>query len=73
MTNVLSPSGTATAFKPEIQLARPHPGQILSAQNVRQYLHSEKYPSEIAESHSNCGKVQDAYSLRCTPQVGHIH
>jgi histidine ammonia-lyase len=61
--------GTATAFKPEIQLARPHPGQILSAQNVRQYLHSEKYPSEIAESHSNCGKVQDAYSLRCTPQV----
>jgi len=36
---------------------------------MRQYLHSERYPSEINESHKNCGKVQDAYSLRCTPQV----
>ena len=64
-------AGTAKAFKPEIQLARPHSGQMLSAQHVRQYLHSEKYPSEITESHANCGKVQDAYSLRCTPQVRH--
>jgi histidine ammonia-lyase len=44
-------------------------GQLISSRHMRQYLHSERYPSEINESHKTCGKVQDAYSLRCTPQV----
>lgn len=32
-------------------------------------MHSEAYPSAIAESHRFCDRVQDAYTLRCTPQV----
>ncbi len=35
----------------------------------RSLLHSEAYPSAIAESHRFCDRVQDAYTLRCTPQV----
>jgi histidine ammonia-lyase len=61
--------GSCRAFREEIHLARPHAGQLISSRHMRQYLHSERYPSEINESHKNCGKVQDAYSLRCTPQV----
>jgi histidine ammonia-lyase len=34
--------------------------------------HSDRNPSEIAESHRNCGKVQDAYTLRCVPQVKNV-
>ena len=45
--------------------ARPHPGQRVVANNLRALLAD----SEIAESHRDCGKVQDAYSLRCMPQV----
>lgn len=61
--------GTATAFFPEIHRARPHTGQALSARTVRALLHSSVYPSENALAHANCNKVQDAYSLRCAPQV----
>jgi histidine ammonia-lyase len=57
--------GTDTAFLPEIHEARPHPGQVESAGNLRRLLHG----SEIREHHSACSRVQDAYSLRCTPQV----
>lgn len=64
--------GTETAFEPEIHAVRPHPGQVLVAQNIRRVLlsHSGRpKKSEIALSHENCGKVQDPYSLRCMPQV----
>jgi histidine ammonia-lyase len=44
---------------------RPHPGQLESASNLRRLLEE----SAIMESHRDCGKVQDAYSLRCMPQV----
>jgi histidine ammonia-lyase len=52
-------------FDPRIQSIRPHPGQIASAANVRKLLEG----SEIIPSHADCGKVQDAYSIRCVPQV----
>ena len=57
--------GTDVAFDPRIQAARPHPGQAASARNLRRLLAG----SAIRESHRDCGKVQDAYSLRCIPQV----
>eukprot|EP01127_Copromyxa_protea_P010160 TRINITY_DN2450_c0_g1_i1.p1 TRINITY_DN2450_c0_g1~~TRINITY_DN2450_c0_g1_i1.p1 ORF type:complete len:585 (-),score=97.03 TRINITY_DN2450_c0_g1_i1:28-1782(-) len=61
--------GTVKAFSPEIHNARPHKGQIRSALNMRSCLNSPYFPSEIFHSHANCDKVQDAYSLRCAPQV----
>jgi len=57
--------GTDVAFDERIHRARPHPGQLLVARNLRRMLEG----SEIRESHRGCGKVQDAYSLRCMPQV----
>jgi histidine ammonia-lyase len=57
--------GTNVAFDDRIQQARPHAGQIKTAKNLRRLL---EY-SEIRESHRDCGRVQDAYSLRCIPQV----
>ncbi len=57
--------GSATPFDARIHAARPHPGQIETAENVRRLLAD----SEILPSHINCGKVQDPYSLRCVPQV----
>jgi histidine ammonia-lyase len=61
--------GTASAFEPEIHRVRPHPGQVKTAANLRKLLLVGGKKSEIAESHENCGKVQDPYSLRCMPQV----
>jgi histidine ammonia-lyase len=57
--------GTDVAFDPRIHAARPHAGQAASARNLRKLLSG----SAIRESHRDCGKVQDAYSLRCAPQV----
>jgi histidine ammonia-lyase len=57
--------GTNVAFDERIQKARPHAGQIKSAANLRRLLEN----SEIRDSHRDCGRVQDAYSLRCIPQV----
>ncbi|MGC2108713.1 MAG: histidine ammonia-lyase [Candidatus Korobacteraceae bacterium] len=57
--------GTDVAFDDRIQKARPHSGQMLVAQNLRRMLEG----SIIRESHLDCQKVQDAYSLRCMPQV----
>jgi len=57
--------GTDVAFDERIHKARPHPGQLKSAANLRRVLEG----SQIRESHRDCGKVQDAYSLRCIPQV----
>ncbi|CAI4228581.1 unnamed protein product [Auanema sp. JU1783] len=66
--------GTTRAFDPDIHRIRPHKGQNLSALRLRSLLHSDANPSQIAESHHNCGKVQDAYTLRCVPQVhGIVH
>src|SRR6185437_12683611 len=57
--------GTVRAFDERVIAARPHPGQIAVGAVLRQLLAD----SEIAESHKDCGKVQDPYSLRCMPQV----
>ena len=57
--------GTDTAFDERSHRARPHRGQIKTAANLRQMLEG----SQIRESHRECGRVQDAYSLRCIPQV----
>src|SRR5208337_4433794 len=57
--------GSSRPFDERLQAARPHPGQAKVASNMRTLLAD----SEIAESHKHCGKVQDAYSLRCMPQV----
>ncbi len=58
--------GTRAAYDPRIHAVRPHPGQIAAAAHMREILGET---SEIAESHKDCNKVQDAYSLRCLPQV----
>src|SRR5690349_21483494 len=57
--------GTDVAFDERIHRARPHTGQIKTAENLRRMLEG----SQIRESHRECGRVQDAYSLRCMPQV----
>jgi histidine ammonia-lyase len=57
--------GTDSAFDERIHSARPHSGQITTAANLRRLLEG----SAIRESHRDCGRVQDAYSLRCMPQV----
>ncbi|MCD6180901.1 MAG: histidine ammonia-lyase [Candidatus Cloacimonetes bacterium] len=57
--------GTTDAFDPLIHKLRPFGGQQDSAKNITALLDG----SELRESHRNCGNVQDAYSLRCTPQV----
>ena len=57
--------GTDVAFDERIHKARPHPGQLLVAQNLRRMLEG----SLLRESHRECQKVQDAYSMRCIPQV----
>jgi histidine ammonia-lyase len=57
--------GTPRAFDPRIHELRAHPGQIASAANLLRLLEG----SEIRQSHVTCRRVQDAYSLRCAPQV----
>jgi histidine ammonia-lyase len=58
--------GTDRAFAADLQQLRPHPGQAASAANLRQLLAG----SAIVASHrEGDSRVQDAYSLRCTPQV----
>ncbi|MBB4916802.1 histidine ammonia-lyase [Streptosporangium saharense] len=59
--------GTDRVFAADLQALRPHPGQAASAANLRALLKD----SGIMESHRDgtCTRVQDAYSLRCSPQV----
>jgi len=57
--------GTPRAFDPRIHEARPHPGQRDCASRLVRLLEG----SEIRQSHITCRRVQDAYSLRCIPQV----
>jgi len=61
--------GTSRAFDSEVHSLRAHKGQNLVAERLRALLHSETFPSEIAQSHRFCNRVQDAYTLRCSPQV----
>ncbi|RNF13668.1 putative histidine ammonia-lyase [Trypanosoma conorhini] len=60
---------TVSNLNPDIHRVRPHKGQQIVALRLRSLLHSEKFPSAICLSHANCGRVQDAYSIRCAPQV----
>jgi histidine ammonia-lyase len=59
--------GTDDVFADDLHALRPHPGQAASASNLRKIMAG----SEIRESHRTeaCTRVQDAYSLRCAPQV----
>ncbi|KAG7456304.1 hypothetical protein MATL_G00250430 [Megalops atlanticus] len=61
--------GTTKAFDRDIQAVRPHPGQIEVAWRFRSVLDSDVFTSEITEANRPYEKVQDAYTLRCCPQV----
>jgi histidine ammonia-lyase len=57
--------GSRTEFDPRIHQVRPHPGQASAADNMSRITQN----SEIISSHKDCSRIQDAYSLRCSPQV----
>lgn len=57
--------GSSNPFDPDFIKLRPYPGMQQVAANVRSCIHG----SEVRDSHIGCTKVQDAYSLRCIPQV----
>jgi histidine ammonia-lyase len=57
--------GTTAAYDHLIHSVRPHEGQLIVAENLRELLAG----SGIRESHLYCDRVQDPYSLRCVPQV----
>ncbi|MBC8311104.1 MAG: histidine ammonia-lyase [Candidatus Marinimicrobia bacterium] len=58
-------TGTDIAFEKRVHELKPHNGQLNSAENLYNLLQD----SEIHESHLNCDRVQDMYSVRCMPQV----
>ncbi len=58
-------TGTKAPFDERLHLLRPFAGSKLVAQRLRLLLHN----SDIMQSHVDCGRVQDPYSLRCMPQV----
>lgn len=58
-------SGSHRPFAEGVVRLRPHPGALEVAADLRAFLRG----SEIAPAHANCGRVQDAYSLRAVPQV----
>jgi len=57
--------GSFHPFEARVHDSRPYPGQRASAANLFSLLQG----SAINASHANCGRVQDAYSMRCAPQV----
>ena len=57
--------GSRTEFDPRIHQVRPHRGQALAADNMLRMTHN----SDIVSSHKDCHRIQDAYTLRCSPQV----
>jgi histidine ammonia-lyase len=57
--------GSVRPFDARIHAARPFPGQVTSAANLARLIDG----SAINAAHANCGRVQDAYSMRCAPQV----
>lgn len=58
-------TGTQAPFDARLHELRPFAGNKLVAQRLRKLLHQ----SQIMQSHIDCGRVQDPYSLRCMPQV----
>lgn len=58
-------TGTKAPFDERLHRIRPYSGNQLVAQRLRMLLHD----SQIMQSHMDCGRVQDPYSLRCMPQV----
>ncbi|MEE9224119.1 MAG: histidine ammonia-lyase [Thermoplasmata archaeon] len=62
--------GSSRPFDKRISEVRPHLGQVICSKNLLSLLKN----SEIIPSHKDCPKVQDAYTLRCMPQVfGSVH
>ena len=57
--------GSRTEFDQRIHQVRPHPGQAAAADNMERITQN----SEIITSHKDCSSIQDAYTLRCSPQV----
>jgi histidine ammonia-lyase len=57
--------GTNVEFDPRIHRVRPHPGQAAAADNMYRITRD----SAIMSSHKDCHRIQDAYTLRCSPQV----
>jgi histidine ammonia-lyase len=57
--------GSNSEFDPHIHQVRPHPGQVATADNMRRLTAD----SGIIASHEGCARVQDAYTLRCAPQI----
>jgi histidine ammonia-lyase len=57
--------GTAAAFDARLHAARPHPGQLLSASHLTNLLQGTSIP----RTHGEGSRIQDAYCLRCIPQV----
>jgi histidine ammonia-lyase len=57
--------GTSSAYNPKITALKPHRGQIAAIENLNKLMAN----SPLKDSHPDCGKVQDPYSLRCVPQV----
>ena len=57
--------GSRTEFNQRIHRVRPHPGQAVAADNMERIVQD----SEIITSHRDCFRIQDAYTLRCSPQV----
>jgi len=57
--------GSRTEFDQRIHQVRPHPGQAAAADNMARLTRN----SEIITSHKDCSRIQDAYTLRCSPQV----
>jgi histidine ammonia-lyase len=57
--------GSQSEFDPRIHAVRPHPGQIATADNMRRLTEA----SGLIASHAGCTRVQDAYTLRCSPQI----
>jgi histidine ammonia-lyase len=57
--------GSRTEFNARIHRVRPHPGQAAAADNMERITRN----SEIITSHEDCSRIQDAYTLRCSPQV----
>ena len=57
--------GSRTEFDARIHQVRPHPGQAIAADNMLRMVQE----SGIISSHKDCKRIQDAYTLRCSPQV----
>ncbi len=57
--------GSRSEFDPRIHQVRPHPGQIATSDNILKLIKA----SDLIDSHKGCTRVQDAYTLRCSPQI----